>query len=174
MSNYDDFTANDIFQKDKDHNTIYLRKDTAYIINDNLKKKRLQDLEGYRYFFQKKVSFFLSYIFVGIPLGGFIHSYYFKEINEFLIYFIIGLILHLLLLYMYNNKLTTVLKDCEIINDHSLIKEIVFNDIEKNKVKKEPFLKKVKDSTPDMNVFHIVVFLLIALPFILFVLSLIL
>ena len=169
MPNYDDFSASDIFQKDKEGNFIYKRKGKYYVINDKEKREKLQDIEGYRYFIfgsnTRPIALFLSVMFAGYPLAVLIKLLFFGDIDEKSLAFFIGFGVYQIILYVYNRKIENILKNTTTI--HYTKKEPP--KIAKPKVF-APYrftLKNLKSSLPDMNIFHIILFLIIASPFLL-------
>lgn len=80
---YDNFVPTDIFKKDKKANDVYFqwgKFGNGYIIDNQIKKDRLFDLEGYKHFF-------LSYralIFIPMIVFAYITtiSIYFMKISK--------------------------------------------------------------------------------------------
>ena len=169
MPNYDDFSASDIFVKDDDGNFLYKRKDKYYIINDKEKREKLQEIEGYRYFIfgsnTRPIALFLSVMFVGYPLAVLIKLLFFSDIDEKSLAFFTGFGIYLIILYIYNKKIENILENTSTI-------KYTKNEPQKT-IKSKKFtpyrftLKNLKSSLPDMNIFHILSFLIIASPFLL-------
>ena len=164
---YDDFTASNIFKKDKNNNTIYINNDKCYIVNDLNKQYKLRNIEGYRYFFQgtrKPVVLFLSIIFLGIPISFLLQYFYFPNLDDRITPFLIGFPIYLLALYIYNLKIKNIVKNCEIITDETISETIKIKQKFENVKPKVPLSIRIKSSLPDINIFHIVIFLIIMFP----------
>ena len=172
MTKYSDFTGNNAFTKDDKNNTIYIKDNNFYIVNDTDKQNKLKDIEGYRYFFYNGIKppvLFITIIFIGIPLSGFLQYFYFPDLDEKVTPFLIGSPLYLISLFFYNKKINKIIKYCETTAEDSLYEYISLKQKEKKKSREIPLSSKIKSSLPDMNIFHIIIFLIIASPFLYFV-----
>ena len=165
LSNYDDFTASDIFSKDENGNIIYSKNDIHYIVNDNDKQAKLKDLEGYRYFLDdgiKPIALFLPVLFIGVPLTFLFKYLWFPNLDERGTPFLIGFPIFFFIKFLRDKKIKNILTGCETIENISNIKDI------KEEKNIEVYIQNMKDSIPDFNKFHVVIFLLIASPFLMF------
>lgn len=170
MGKYDDFTGNNIFYKDDKGNSIYVNGNSHYIVNEPEKQNKLKSIEGYRYFFYNGIKppvLFASVILLGVPITFLLQYFYFPNIDERGAPFLIGFPIYLIFLWLYNNRIRSIVKNCELIFDRSVYEEI--KKKEKNRKVKAPITRNIKSSLPDMNLFHIIVFLVIAAPFLYFV-----
>ncbi len=196
MSNIDDFTARDIFSHDEDGNTLYKRDGVYYIINDIGLQQRLQKIEGYRSFLNPRSLramiivpvFFLTAVVSGLlylALGDRVESFY------GLLFYLLFFGLYFYIKYLHEAKIQEVLKQCKSVNSKPQKpkkKKITTTPQQepsspKIRTKKiypkiyispsRPWIERVKSAIPDFNFFHILMFTLIASPF-LFVVYLIL
>ncbi|MCP4970480.1 MAG: hypothetical protein GY932_07805, partial [Arcobacter sp.] len=138
--------------------------------NDIDKQNKLKDIEGYRYFFYNGIKppvLFIIIIFIGIPLSIFLQYFYFPSLDERITPFLIGFPLYLISLFLYNKKIKNIIQNCETITKDALSEHILVKD--KKKSQEIPLSLKIKSSLPDMNIFHIIIFLIIASPFLYFV-----
>jgi len=185
MGKYDDFSAKDIFIKDKNGNTIYKREKRYYIVNDKKIQKRLKELEGYRYFIfeRRSATFFISLIFLGIPLS-IVLNLIFPSIDGEFWPLLIAIISEQIARYLYNRKIDKILEGVEFYEINYSPKEIKKSTksnplkphISKNKsytIYYPKAQKSIKDYIPDLNLLHIILFLIIAFPTIFFIYSII-
>lgn len=177
MQNIDDFTGGNIFIYDEDNNTLYKKDGKYYIVNDEIKKDKLRNIEGYRYFFHKKmripIVLLLAIIFVGFPVAAIFYYLNLVTYDGRGIPFLVGVVVYFFSLWIYNNKINNILEDCVILENSTKIKSL---EIEKSNIIKseeKSFIEQVKFNTSGINRFHVVGFLLIGLPFILVVISII-
>ena len=187
MSNIDDFTAKDIFFKDEEGNTLYKRDNTVYIVNDVTLQKELQDIEGYRSFLSPRTLraviifpvMFLSAIILLILYQ------FLDDIDDFyaLVFYFTFFMTYGYVKYLYHRNINAVLKQCSIKKEPMVQKKKVYKEpsskiLPKNRTvpqqpiekvyyqkHREPFMKRFKQAIPDFNFFHIVMFILIAFPF---------
>jgi len=143
MSNYDDFTARDIFTHDDKGNTLYKKGNVHYIINDISLQHELQDIEGYRSFLVTRTLAFIlmipSFFLMGIIIGMLYWLGY--DVNDELynqLLFSIALVLFILVKYIYYRKVSNVLKQCPVLKDeveHQPIEEVVSEEKEQHEKK---------------------------------------
>jgi len=195
MSKYDDFTGNNSFYHDDKGNNIYELNDIHYIVNDANKRNELKNLEGYRYFFygtQKPVSLFVSFFFIAFPLTILL-TVWFPNININIIPLLIAFPIHLLFRSFYNKKIEKILEGCPILQkykdcqkekkvEEELLKQesqqITIKKPKKEdkkiyyspyKRKEKSLIEKIKYITSDYNFLHLILFMIIAAPFLMVV-----
>jgi len=170
LAKYDDFTGNSAFTTDNQNNTIYIKDDKYYIVNDIDKEKKLKDLEGYRYFFyngSRPPILFVIILVIGVPLGALLQYFYFPNLDQRATPFIIGFPLYLISLFIYKRKINNIIKDCKTVTKDAVSEYILSNEEGKKKIQKIS-VSSIKSNLPDMNIFHIIIFLIIASPFLYF------
>lgn len=162
------------FFKDNDNN-IYERNRIFYIVNNNESLAKLHKLESKRYFYISLIpaTLILPITFIGVPLSTIINEYFFKDIPIYLSSFMIGSFIYLCLLFLYNKKISNILKDCEVINKEEILTIIKVEKVEIKNLKTKENREYEKNNKMKFSVFHYLMFLLIGAPFILFVLSII-
>ena len=116
---YSSFTPNDVFKKDKDGNMIYFpwgEVGSGYIITNKSIKSKIINLEGYRYFIASYkppiiIPILVLALIISVALAFF--SNFEIKIEEIIV--LITILLYLLVLFIYNLKIFTVIKTCETI-----------------------------------------------------------
>jgi hypothetical protein len=171
---YDDFTASYIFSKDEDGNTIYERKGRFFVINDTQKQDKLRDIEGYNYFLYgngrgRTVALVMTTLFVGLPLQLLLIylGYLDEDSDSRLLPFLLGLPVYLFLLFLQNSKIDKILEGEVELKNYKKVTPVDNHDSYDRK--NESFIEGLKSITPDMNIFHLIIFIMIALPFFYFV-----
>jgi hypothetical protein len=173
MQNIDDFTARDIFVYDKDGNTLYKRNGVYYLINDKKLQNRLRDIEGYRSFLQHRTLRFIIFfpvflVSLLIFFIAFLLGYDFENSSAYnIIFFIIFFGVYIYIKYLYEAKINEILKECKVVefNPKELKEPIEIKKNIKIYPPKKPFIQRAKSAIPDFNLFHIVMFIIIAFPF---------
>jgi hypothetical protein len=178
---YNDFTASYIFSYDNEGNTLYKRKGKVYIINDSTKQTKLKELEGYNYFLygngnSRVIGLFLTTLFIGFPL--FMILIYFGYIDEDNKYsrgmpFLLGLPFYLFLIFLQNYKINKLLENEPVVKEYK--NDTILNNDKyiDNSNKNSGYLNELKSILPDMNIYHIILFIMIAFPFFYFIFILI-
>ena len=198
MSNIDDFTARDIFFEDAEGNTLYKRDGKIYLFNDLALQKELRDIEGYRSFLLPRTLraiIILPTMFLSAIVLWLLHLFGI-DVDAFygLVFYLSFFALYGYAKYSHHSKIMGVLKRCEIKKDYKKppitkefkaprppVKDSPIQEptiIKKPKVvskkgysytQREPFGERFRRAIPDLNLFHIVMFLLIASPFLFFI-----
>jgi len=118
---YHDFVPKNIFKKDRQNNDVYFQwgeYGNGYIVNDSIKRARLVDLEGYKYFFVSyKAPVFIPLLvfalIISVGLSFFIESTVitFEEILIHCVW-----ILYVIILFIYFMKIRNVTRGCDKIS----------------------------------------------------------
>ncbi len=198
---YDDFTASHIFTTDEEGNTVYTRDGIDYIVNDPKRQHKLRDLEGYAYFYygtRKPVTFMLAFFFFAIPLTYLIKTLWLPNIDENLLPLPIALAIHTYVKYRYNRRIEALLQGLPARPHNAQKKRAKQTPSQKEQkvhtpitkpakvqqhvtqqtsvpapADKKPLLQKVHEIIADYNLFHLIMFLIIAAPFLYFIYAMI-